>query len=117
MWRTWSWTGGRRSQPLSRPLRTWSKNCSCDNGRGVSADIYAGSPGAESWSSGVDGLLNTSGSNIGQVWGGRSSVSGSTVTVRNETYNGNLGANATTTYGFTGTGSAPNPSSVTCTSP
>ena len=58
-----------------------------------------------------------SGSNIGQVWGGRSSVSGSTVTVRNETYNGALGANATTTYGFTGTGATPNPSAVTCTSP
>jgi hypothetical protein len=44
----------------------WSKTCGCDNGRGVSDDIYAGSPGAESWSSGVDGLLNTSGSNIGR---------------------------------------------------
>jgi hypothetical protein len=26
-------------------------SCGCDNGRGVSEDIYAGSPGAESWSS------------------------------------------------------------------
>ena len=57
------------------------------------------------------------GSGINQVWGGRSSVSGSTVTVRNETYNGTLGASATTSYGFTGTGAAPNPSSITCTSP
>jgi chitodextrinase len=58
-----------------------------------------------------------SGSNVGQVWGGRSSVSGSTITVRNETYNGTIGAGATTTYGFTGTGTAPSPSTVTCTSP
>ncbi len=41
-------------------------SCGCDNGRGVSDDIYAGSPGAESWSSSIDGLLNTSGANIGR---------------------------------------------------
>ncbi|MEV4280687.1 rhamnogalacturonan lyase [Actinoplanes xinjiangensis] len=45
----------------------WSNaSCGCDNGRGVSADIYAGSPGAESWSSAVAGLHNTSGQNIGR---------------------------------------------------
>jgi hypothetical protein len=41
-------------------------SCGCDNGRGVSDDIWAGSPGAESWSSGVGGLYNTSGQNIGR---------------------------------------------------
>jgi rhamnogalacturonan endolyase len=40
--------------------------CNCDNGRGVSADIWAGSPGAESWSAGVSGLYNTTGQNIGR---------------------------------------------------
>jgi rhamnogalacturonan endolyase len=40
--------------------------CGCDNGRAVSADIWAGSPGAESWSSAVDGLRNISGANIGR---------------------------------------------------
>jgi hypothetical protein len=45
----------------------WSNaSCGCDNGRGVSDDIYAGSPGAESWSSGVSGMFNTSGQNIGR---------------------------------------------------
>ncbi|GAA3600874.1 rhamnogalacturonan lyase [Kineosporia mesophila] len=45
----------------------WSNaSCGCDNGRGVSDDIYAGSAGAESWSSGVSGLYNTSGTNIGR---------------------------------------------------
>jgi hypothetical protein len=45
----------------------WSNaSCGCDNGRGVSDDIYAGSPGAESWSSGVTGLYNTAGRNIGR---------------------------------------------------
>jgi rhamnogalacturonan endolyase len=45
----------------------WSNpSCGCDNGRGVSDDIYAGSPGAESWSSAVSGLYNTAGQNIGR---------------------------------------------------
>jgi rhamnogalacturonan endolyase len=41
-------------------------SCGCDNGRGVSDDIWAGSPGAESWSAGVSGLYNTGGQNIGR---------------------------------------------------
>jgi hypothetical protein len=56
------WMGDARTGAL-----IWSSPaCSCDNGRAVSADIYAGSPGAESWSSAVDGLRNTSGANIGR---------------------------------------------------
>ncbi|MGC9669119.1 rhamnogalacturonan lyase [Planosporangium sp. 12N6] len=41
-------------------------SCGCDNGRGVSDDIWAGSPGAESWSSAVSGLYNTRGQNVGR---------------------------------------------------
>jgi rhamnogalacturonan endolyase len=41
-------------------------SCGCDNGRGVADDVYAGSPGAESWSSAVSGIMNTSGQNIGR---------------------------------------------------
>jgi hypothetical protein len=45
----------------------WSNpSCGCDNGRGVSDDIYAGSPGAESWSSAVSGLYSSTGQNIGR---------------------------------------------------
>ncbi|MFF5178489.1 cellulose binding domain-containing protein [Micromonospora sp. NPDC000316] len=44
----------------------WSTPASGDNGRGVSADIWAGSPGAESWSSAVNGLANTRGQNVGR---------------------------------------------------
>ncbi|MFG2050172.1 cellulose binding domain-containing protein [Micromonospora sp. NPDC048935] len=44
----------------------WSTPASGDNGRGVSADIWAGSPGAESWSSAVGGLANTRGQNVGR---------------------------------------------------
>ncbi|GAA2097352.1 rhamnogalacturonan lyase [Kitasatospora saccharophila] len=41
-------------------------DCACDNGRGVSDDVYAGSPGAESWSSGVSGLYSAKGENVGR---------------------------------------------------
>ncbi|MBM2620024.1 cellulose binding domain-containing protein [Actinoplanes sp. LDG1-06] len=40
----------------------WSTPANGDNGRGVSADIWSGSPGAESWSSAVDGVRGPSGS-------------------------------------------------------
>jgi rhamnogalacturonan endolyase len=41
-------------------------SCGCDNGRGVSDDVWSGSAGAESWSAGVDGMYNTKGQNIGR---------------------------------------------------
>lgn len=44
----------------------WSTPANGDNGRGVSEDIYAGSAGAESWSSTDSQLLNTSGVGIGR---------------------------------------------------
>ncbi|WP_306207938.1 rhamnogalacturonan lyase [Actinoplanes sp. RD1] len=39
----------------------WSTPANGDNGRGVSGDIWAGSPGAESWSSAADGVRSPSG--------------------------------------------------------
>lgn len=53
---------------------------------------------------------------ISQLWNGTSTVSGGAVTVRNVAYNGSLAANATTTFGFIGTGSPSTPA-LTCTSP
>jgi len=44
----------------------WQTPAGGDNGRGVSADIWAGSAGAESWSAAVDGLRSPSGSNVGR---------------------------------------------------
>ncbi|GAA1621877.1 RICIN domain-containing protein [Actinoplanes couchii] len=45
----------------------WSHaSCGCDNGRGVAGDVWAGSAGAEAWSSAVDGLSSTTGANVGR---------------------------------------------------
>jgi cellulase/cellobiase CelA1 len=57
-----------------------------------------------------------SGQTITQVWNGTSSTSGSTVEVRNASYNGALAANAFTTFGFLANGTPTTPS-PTCASP
>ncbi|WP_421734493.1 cellulose binding domain-containing protein [Cellulomonas sp.] len=44
----------------------WSTPATGDNGRGVSDDIWAGSAGAESWSSSDSQLRNTAGQTIGR---------------------------------------------------
>ncbi|MFJ6677162.1 cellulose binding domain-containing protein [Actinosynnema sp. NPDC091369] len=44
----------------------WQTAPAGDNGRGVSADVYAGSPGAESWSSADSQIRNTRGTGIGR---------------------------------------------------
>ncbi|MFJ8000812.1 rhamnogalacturonan lyase [Streptomyces sp. NPDC096310] len=44
----------------------WSTPASGDNGRGVSGDIWAGSPGAESWSSADGSLRGTTGAALGR---------------------------------------------------
>ncbi|MGC4876359.1 cellulose binding domain-containing protein [Micromonospora sp. DT43] len=56
------------------------------------------------------------GQSISQIWSGTLSTSGSTATVRNVSYNGSLGAGATTTFGFLSSGT-PATTSPTCASP
>ncbi|TQS17932.1 PHB depolymerase family esterase [Microbispora hainanensis] len=50
---------------------------------------------------------------ITQLWGGLTSGSGSSVSVRNESWNGTLPANGSTTFGFTANGSPETPT-LTC---
>ncbi|WP_325160258.1 rhamnogalacturonan lyase [Actinophytocola sp.] len=46
------WMGDARTGQI-----LWSApSCGCDNGRAVAADVWAGNPGAEAWSSAVAGL-------------------------------------------------------------
>lgn len=56
------WMGDARTGQI-----LWSAPACCDNGRGVAADIWSGSPGAEAWSASVDGLRSgTNGSHVGR---------------------------------------------------
>ncbi|WP_194244397.1 glycoside hydrolase family 9 protein [Nonomuraea phyllanthi] len=57
----------------------------------------------------------TSANQITQLWGGRHTQSGSSVTVRNESYNGALAPGASTTFGFIANGTPTTPDPVTCT--
>jgi len=57
-----------------------------------------------------------SGQTITQVWNGTLTVSGSTATVSNVSYNGSLPAGGSTTFGFIANGTPSTPS-LTCTSP
>ncbi|MCC8246573.1 cellulose binding domain-containing protein, partial [Saccharothrix luteola] len=56
------------------------------------------------------------GQTITQVWGGVSVGSGSQAAIRNAAWNGSLGANASTTFGFVANGS-PTATTLSCTSP
>lgn len=52
---------------------------------------------------------------LGSLWNGSHTVSGSTVTVTNLGWNGNIGPSSSAAYGFTANGTAPStPPSVTC---
>ncbi len=57
-----------------------------------------------------------SGQSISSLWNGTQSVSGSSVTVRNAPYNGSIASGGSTTFGYTGNGTATTPT-ATCTSP
>ncbi|MCP2322240.1 poly(3-hydroxybutyrate) depolymerase [Hamadaea flava] len=57
-----------------------------------------------------------SGQTITQVWSATLSAAGSNVTMSNVSYNGSVGSNASTTFGFLANGSPSTPS-LTCTSP
>jgi dienelactone hydrolase len=58
----------------------------------------------------------SSGQTINQVWNGTLSTSGTSVSVRNVSYNGSLPAAGSTTFGFIG-GGAPSTPTLTCASP
>ncbi len=75
--------------------------------------VTAGSSAINGWT--VSWTLS-SGQTVTQVWNGTLSASGSAVSVKNAVYNANLGASASTTFGFLANG-APSTPSLTCTSP
>ena len=75
--------------------------------------VSAGASAISGWS--VHWSL-AGGQQITQVWNGTLSMSGSGVVVKNVSYNGALGAGASTTFGFLANGTPSTPT-LTCTSP
>ncbi|MFI6259348.1 cellulose binding domain-containing protein [Micromonospora zamorensis] len=85
---------------------------------GFQGEVTVANPTATTLNGWTVGLTLASGQAISSLWSGTNTGTTGSVTVRNAAYNGTLGANASTTFGFTATGDgATPPSNVTCTSP
>ncbi|MCT2280811.1 cellulose binding domain-containing protein [Micromonospora chalcea] len=85
---------------------------------GFQAEVTVANNGATAINGWTVRLTLASGQAISSLWNGVNTGTSGSVSVRNADYNGTVGANASTTFGFTATGNgATAPSGVTCTSP
>jgi cellulase/cellobiase CelA1 len=73
--------------------------------------VKAGSSSIGSW---TVSWSQPSGGTITQVWNGTLSQSGGNVSVKNVSYNGSLGAGASTTFGFLANGSSSGTPTLSC---
>ncbi|WP_250036538.1 cellulose binding domain-containing protein [Paractinoplanes maris] len=75
--------------------------------------VTAGAAAVSGWRV---GWTFADGQTVSQLWGGRHTAAGNTQTVVNESWNGTLGARASTTFGFLGTANGANGAPTpTCT--
>ncbi|MBQ1044295.1 MULTISPECIES: cellulose binding domain-containing protein [unclassified Micromonospora] len=85
---------------------------------GFQAEVTVANNGATPINGWTVRLTLASGQAISSLWNGVNTGTSGSVSVRNADYNGTVGANASTNFGFTATGNgAAAPSGVTCTSP
>ncbi|MFF0878352.1 cellulose binding domain-containing protein [Micromonospora aurantiaca (nom. illeg.)] len=85
---------------------------------GYQAEVTVANNGAATLNGWTVRLTLASGQAISSLWNGVNTGTSGSVSVRNAAYNGTLGANASTTFGFTATGNGvAAPSGVSCTSP
>ncbi|MET8067790.1 cellulose binding domain-containing protein [Micromonospora sp. NPDC005686] len=85
---------------------------------GFQAEVTVANNGTTALNGWTVGLTLASGQAISSLWSGVNTGTTGSVSVRNADYNGTVGPNASTTFGFTATGNgATAPSGVTCTSP
>ncbi|MBT8227416.1 MAG: cellulase family glycosylhydrolase [Dactylosporangium sp.] len=59
--------------------------------------------------------VSPAGTTIDSLWNGTMTVSGSTITVQNDSHNGAVPVDATTTFGFVGSGASTGPDVIGCT--
>ena len=86
---------------------------------GFIGEVTVTNPGAATLSGWTVRWTFAAGQTVTNLWNGTLSTSGSATTVRDAGYNGQVGAGASTTFGFQGTygGTNPTPAPITCTSP
>ncbi|SCG68184.1 endo-1,4-beta-xylanase [Micromonospora humi] len=87
-------------------------------GGGFQGEVTVANNGSTALSGWTVRLTLAGGQTIANVWNGINTGTSGTVSVRNADYNGSLGANASTTFGFLVNGSSnAAPGSLSCTSP
>ena len=83
---------------------------------GFQGEVLIMNHSSRTWGSWTAKWTWPSGQTLTQVWNGKSTTSGSSVTVTNEAYNGTIAPNGTTTFGFlANVPGANNLPTVTCT--
>ena len=106
---TFRTSGGQQGGACTAALKVIS---SWPGGYQAEVAVTAGSAPINGWTT----TLALPGGSVAHLWSGTVSGSGP-YTVRNAPWNGSLGASATTSYGFIGSGTVPAPGPLTCTSP
>jgi endo-1,4-beta-xylanase len=93
-----------------RMVNTW--------GGGFQGEVAVANNGSATLSGWTVNLTLASGQTIVNIWNGINAGTSGAVSVRNATYNGTLGANASTSFGFLVNGSTNTaPGNLSCTSP
>jgi endo-1,4-beta-xylanase len=84
---------------------------------GFNGQVTIKNSGSGSISSWTSKLTLASGQTISSLWNGVNTGTSGTVTVKNASFNGSLSPGASTTYGFTASGSSSTSPTATCSSP
>jgi endo-1,4-beta-xylanase len=84
---------------------------------GFNANVTVTNAGSSTLNGWTVHMTLPSGQSIVSLWNGVNSGTSGAVTVKNAPYNGSLGGGASTSFGYTGSGSSTTPSSISCTSP
>ncbi|MFI5898093.1 endo-1,4-beta-xylanase, partial [Actinoplanes sp. NPDC051513] len=93
-----------------RMVSTW--------GGGYQGEVTVANNGAATLNGWTVQLTLAGGQTIANVWNGTNTGTSGTISVRNAAYNGSVGANASTTFGFLVNGSSDAaPGNISCTSP
>jgi hypothetical protein len=102
--------GGSGCRATYTPVNNWPG--------GFQATVTVANAGSSTLNGWTVHMTLPSGQSISQLWNGVNSGTSGAVTVKNASYNGTIGAGASTTFGYTGNGDGSQaPSSVSCTSP
>ncbi|MFC7278673.1 endo-1,4-beta-xylanase [Paractinoplanes rhizophilus] len=84
---------------------------------GFQGEVTVTNNGSATLSGWTVNLTLAGGQSVVNLWNGVNTGASGAITVRNAPYNGSLGANASTSFGFVANGSSTAPGNISCTSP